>query len=140
MFQSKNDKQTNAGNSFAHNSLIHGTTISGNITSRSDIRIDGHLQGNLTCESKVVIGEKALIEGCITSKHILLQGQVVGNIYCTEKLHILNTGKVEGDIHTSKLVIDEGATFNGASVMGAKKNTDNSADPFVDAEKETQNA
>ena len=140
MFQNKNDKHNNSTHSFAHNSLIHGTTITGNITSKSDIRIDGHLQGNLTCESKVVIGEKAVIEGCITSKHILLQGQVIGNIYCSDKLHILSSGKVEGDIHTSKLVIDEGATFNGASVMGAKKNTDNASQQFTNAKKEVQNA
>lgn len=140
MLKNKNDKHNQSSNSFAHNSLIFGTTITGNITSKSDIRIDGTLHGNLTCESKVVIGEKAVIEGCITSKHILLQGRVIGNIYCTDKLHILSSGKIEGDIHTTKLVIEEGATFNGASVMGAKKDTDNSSQQFTNAKKEVQNA
>jgi cytoskeletal protein CcmA (bactofilin family) len=72
----------------------------------------------LDSTAKVIIGPKALITGNISCKSIVIQGKIEGNILAQSYLHIQETGKVEGDITTYKLIIEDGAVFNGASVTG----------------------
>jgi cytoskeletal protein CcmA (bactofilin family) len=50
----------------AFNTLAVGTVIDGNVSSASDIRVDGSIFGNLTCDSKVIIGPSGIIEGDVT--------------------------------------------------------------------------
>jgi cytoskeletal protein CcmA (bactofilin family) len=102
----------------SHNSLVSGTTITGSISSTTDIRIDGKLEGTLNCEAKVVIGKNALILGDIFCQSILIEGKIEGNITAKEKLHIQSSGNVVGNLTTKKLIIEDGAVFNGASIMG----------------------
>lgn len=119
MFGAKKENNSpKAVASSAHNSLVQGTVITGNLTSKTDIRIDGKLEGNLDSEAKVVIGKNALITGDITCQSILIEGKVEGNITTKDKLHIQSTGIVVGDLYTNKLIIEDGAIFNGASIMG----------------------
>jgi len=100
------------------NSLVAGTVITGNVSSKMDIRIDGKLEGTLNSEAKVVVGKNALISGDIVCQTILIEGRVEGNITAKEKLHIQSNGSVIGDLITHKLIIEDGAMFNGASIMG----------------------
>ncbi|BDS12168.1 bactofilin family protein [Aureispira anguillae] len=114
----KENNSSKVAVSSAHNSLVFGTVITGNLTSKTDIRIDGKLEGSLDSEAKVVIGKNALITGDITCQSILIEGKIEGNITAKEKLHIQSSGTVVGNLFTNKLIIEDGAVFNGASVMG----------------------
>lgn len=123
MFGANNNRvENNNNNRSAHNSLVAGTVIKGNLQSKTDIRIDGTLEGNLNSEAKVIIGPSALITGDISCKSIVIQGKIEGNILAQSYLHIQETGKVEGNITTHKLIIEDGAVFNGASVTGKPTN------------------
>jgi len=122
MFGAKKENNTSKGtSSSAHNSLVFGTVITGNLKSKTDIRIDGKLEGNLESEAKVVIGKNALIIGNIVCQSILIEGKIEGNIIANGCLHIQATGIVFGELRTNKLIIEDGAVFNGASIM--KKNS-----------------
>ena len=112
------NKSTKQESTSMLNSLVAGTFITGNISSKMDIRIDGKLEGTLNSEAKVVVGKNALIIGNIVCQTILIEGRVEGNITAKEKLHIQSNGSVIGDLITHKLIIEDGANFNGASIMG----------------------
>ena len=118
MFNPKKTNENTASNQNGINSIVAGSFIEGTIKSSSDIRIDGHLKGDLHCQEKVVIASKALIQGNVFAKNILIQGRVEGNVKASSKVHIMTTGVVIGNLNSSKLVIEEGAVFNGASIMG----------------------
>lgn len=118
MFGVNNNRTETNSNRSAHNSLVAGTVIKGNLRSKMDIRIDGILEGNLESDAKVIIGVKALITGNISCQSIIIQGKVEGSIVAQSYLHIQETGRVEGNITTHKLIIEDGAIFNGASVTG----------------------
>lgn len=123
MFGANNNRtETTNKNRSAHNSLVAGTVIKGNLRSETDIRIDGTLEGNLESTAKVIIGPSALITGDISCQSIVIQGKIEGNILAQSYLHIQETGKVEGNITTHKLIIEDGAVFNGASVTGKLSN------------------
>ena len=57
-----------------------GTTITGDVNSNGDIRIDGNLVGNLNTKGKIIIGSSGRIEGNIICQNADLFGQIKGNI------------------------------------------------------------
>ncbi len=113
----------NNNNGFAPNvNLIsQGTSILGEITSNSDIRIDGQLEGTIRSESKVVVGASGKVSGDIICASADILGHVDGTITCKDILFLKSTAHVEGDITTNKLVVESGAVFNGNCKMGEVK-------------------
>ncbi|HRH35947.1 MAG TPA: polymer-forming cytoskeletal protein [Catalimonadaceae bacterium] len=101
------------------NVIGKGTTITGDIDTSNDIRIDGKLDGNLFCKAKVILGASAILEGNLQATHAELSGEVVGKVEVTEMLTLKSSSTIHGDINTGKLVIESGAKFNGSCKMGA---------------------
>ena len=88
----------------AINLVGSATTIKGEVTTESDIRVDGRIEGDL-------------IEGNVYCESADLSGQVSGNIYCKELLKLQATTQVQGDILTKRAVVEKGAVFNGQCTM-----------------------
>ncbi|OVE78405.1 hypothetical protein BVX98_00145 [bacterium F11] len=89
-----------------------GTELAGNIRTNESVRVDGKVIGEVSAES-VVVGEKGVIQGNITTNNVVVGGRVKGNISSGSNLEILSHGHVFGDIQTVKLIIADGATFEG---------------------------
>ncbi len=108
------------------NQLGSGTSIVGNIESEADIRIDGKLHGNVHTKSKLVLGLNAIIEGDVICVNGYIEGKINGNVECSDLLILSKTAFVSGDIVIKKLVVEEGAKFNGRCTMGVQvvRNTD----------------
>ena len=101
------------------NVIGKGTTITGDIDTSNDIRIDGKLEGNLFCKAKVILGSTAILEGNLSAVHAEISGEVSGKVEVTEMLTLKNSSTIHGDINTGKLIIEAGAKFNGSCKMGA---------------------
>lgn len=101
------------------NLLGAGTEIVGNITSNSDIRIDGSLSGNLKTKGKVVIGETGSVLGEIHCKNADVDGSIEGKIVVSELLSLKAPSNIKGDIVAKKLAIEPGAKFTGNCKMSA---------------------
>ena len=104
-----------------HNSKIEtiigpGTELEGNIHTKESVRIDGKLKGETTAES-VVIGDKGVVLGDISANHVTVGGKIKGNVSSATMLEVLPKGQVLGDIRTSKLIIADGAIFEGNCQM-----------------------
>jgi cytoskeletal protein CcmA (bactofilin family) len=54
----------------------------------------------------------------ITADHVLISGEVHGQIKVRQKIEIYPKGRVLGNIKTPCLMIKEGAVFEGNSRMG----------------------
>jgi cytoskeletal protein CcmA (bactofilin family) len=114
---SAKNQQTDAG---SVNLIGNGTKIVGDITSAQDVRIDGHLTGNIVTTGKFVLGPNGVVDGNVTSGNADLMGEVKGKVNVSETLSLKNTAKINGDIVTGKLAIEPGALFTGTCNMGAK--------------------
>lgn len=114
MFEKKENKPaaTNVMNQFGQ-----GTIITGDVSTEGDVRIDGRVTGTVTSKSKVVIGVSGIIEGNILCQNAYVDGKVSGNVEVSELLILSSTANVEGDIKIKKLVVQEGARFNGSCSM-----------------------
>ena len=101
----------------AINLIGNGTHIKGDITSNSDIRIDGSLAGNLSTKGKVVIGTSGQVKGEVICKNADIEGKVEGKVSVNELLTLKATSLIQGDIITKKLAIEPGAKFTGSCNM-----------------------
>lgn len=123
MFGSENKTNKTAGgadvNPNASNRILAGTVVEGSIQTEGHIRIDGVLNGSLTCKGKIVIGPTGKVEGEIKCQNADVEGTVKANISVSELLSLKATAKLTGDIYTNKLAIEPGATFTGTCSMGA---------------------
>ena len=118
MFEKK--EASSVSNPKAMNQLGQGTVINGEINSDADIRIDGIVRGNVVSKGKIVLGSTGVIEGDIRSENAYLEGRVNGNVEVNDLLILSKTSFVNGDIIIKKLVVEEGAKFNGKCTMGAQ--------------------
>jgi len=113
----------------SHNIISEGTVISGEITTKGDIRIEGKVFGKITCDSKLFIGDNGSVEGDVDARNAYIAGQVKGTVVVRDLLQLQETGLIEGDIYTSKLSVQVGATFSGNCRMGEDAKTRLNARP-----------
>lgn len=124
MFQKVNKSSAIDGASI--NLIGNGTSITGNITSNGDVRIDGTLKGNISISGKLVVGSSGNIEGNVICQNADISGKIHGKVTVTELLSLKATSKLLGDIVTGKITIEPNATFTGTCNMGpAIKNISN---------------
>ncbi|MCD7932661.1 MAG: polymer-forming cytoskeletal protein [Tannerellaceae bacterium] len=107
-------------NNGLHNTLSAGTTVQGDIVTEGDFRLDGKIEGNISCGAKIVIGPKAHITGNISSVNVEVLGTVIGNIRTAGNLILKGTAVVEGDIFTQTLEIEPPAQFSGNCNMSGQ--------------------
>ncbi len=100
------------------NQFGNGTIIAGDVSTEGDVRIDGKINGNVQSKSKVVVGSTGVIEGNVLCQNAYIDGRVSGSIEVSELLILSKTALVTGDIKIKKLVVEEGARFNGKCTMG----------------------
>lgn len=110
-----NDKQQSG---LMFNALTAGSKIVGNIAADSDFRIDGMIEGELSCTGKVVIGEAGRIKGTVICANAEILGLMEGKITCHQQMSLRASGKIQGDVHTKTLIVEPGAIFNGTCAMG----------------------
>jgi cytoskeletal protein CcmA (bactofilin family) len=87
----------------------------GNLTASSSTRIDGRLNGKVSGESILIVGEQGFVTGEIKARSIVVYGRVEGIIE-SQKLEIKSRGNVSGDIYVESFVVEEGGVYNGRCV------------------------
>jgi cytoskeletal protein CcmA (bactofilin family) len=97
-----------------------GTVVEGKIRSQGSVRVDGKLIGEVTASEALAIGVTGEIEGNITAKNVTVGGKVRGTINAAEKVVFDGKSAVRGDIRATRLIIDEGAIFDGKISMTEK--------------------
>ncbi|TGY41268.1 bactofilin family protein [Bacteroides caecimuris] len=93
--------------------IATGTVLKGIIEVEGSLRVDGVIEGDVTCHKMVVIGPQGTVTGNITSVSAVLQGTLKGDIHVTDLLTLKAGCLMNGDIYTCKLEIEPQARFNG---------------------------
>lgn len=104
--------------SSAVNKIGPGTVIEGDIISQNDIRIDGTIMGNIQSKRKIMMGEKSDVKGNIQTETMIVMGNFDGEMEISGTLHLHKSAKMNGKIRANKLVVEEGAEFNGECQTG----------------------
>ncbi|MFM2375785.1 MAG: hypothetical protein RLZZ165_882 [Bacteroidota bacterium] len=95
------------------NTIAEGSVLEGKISTRGDLRIEGRVVGTVTCDAKLVIGEKGSVEGVVDARNAHIAGKVKGQVYVRELLQLQEKAVITGDVFTQKLAVQVGAIFTG---------------------------
>jgi cytoskeletal protein CcmA (bactofilin family) len=87
-------------------------TITGNVTSKGEVQVDGEIQGDIHCSS-LLLGDKSQVRG-VVAEEIVVRGHLVGSIKGL-RITLQAPSHVEGDIFHQSLAIEQGAYFEGKS-------------------------
>ena len=123
MFAEK--KKNNSEYSKLPNHIGATTKIKGDINSQEDFRIDGQFEGNLTTTSKIVLGEKGVLDGNIKCANAEILGKVSGDLVVENLLSIKSTASIDGNVVIGKLAIEPGAVFNATCQMKGNQSAKN---------------
>ncbi len=96
------------------NEFAHGTKIIGDLHSKGTIRFDGEIQGNIFCESKIVIGKEGVVKGNVQSQEAEISGSIEGQVDVAGFLSCTPTCEIKGNIEYGKIKIEEGAHISGS--------------------------
>lgn len=96
----------------------HGTVLTGETNFQMMLRVDGHLTGSVTSEGgTLIVGTNGQVDANVSVGVATVNGIINGDVIATEKIQLGRTARVNGNIATPRLVIEEGAIFEGGCSM-----------------------
>jgi cytoskeletal protein CcmA (bactofilin family) len=98
--------------------LGKGSRVTGKLQFEGTVRIEGQVEGEVTAQDTLVIGESAEVNAQINGTPIIVHGKITGDVTARKRLEIHAPGKVYGNISVPSLIIHEGVIFEGQCTMG----------------------
>ena len=89
------------------------TEFEGKLSFKGAVRIDGRFTGEIHTDGTLIAGESAIIKSDIHAAHIIISGEITGNIIADNRIEIHAPGRVFGNIQSPVVVMDEGVIFEG---------------------------
>jgi cytoskeletal protein CcmA (bactofilin family) len=92
--------------------------ITGEMTGQEDVHIEGRVNGQvLLRQATVTVGEHAHLEADVRGSRVVVSGRVHGMISASERIELSATARVDGSLSANRVVIADGAQFNGGIDM-----------------------
>jgi cytoskeletal protein CcmA (bactofilin family) len=98
--------------------MDEGTEFHGELRFRDTFRIDGRLTGKVVSEHTLVIGESGKVDAEIDCGVVSIRGTVTGRVNGRQRIELLAGARVQATLVSPRLVIEEGALFQGQCDMG----------------------
>ncbi len=113
--------------SATRNVLSSDVEIKGTVKFADDLVVDGKIEGEITSDGNLTVGENARLKAEIKTGTVVVYGKVHGNITATSRVELKASAEVVGDIKTKTLSIEAGAIFVGKSTVGTPAQAQGSA-------------
>ena len=98
--------------------VVHGTSLTGDTSFQMMLRVDGHLTGTVKSDGgTLIVGNNGQLDANVSVGVAQINGTVNGDITAADKVQLGRTARVVGNISTPKLVIEDGAVFEGGCTM-----------------------
>jgi cytoskeletal protein CcmA (bactofilin family) len=98
--------------------LDDGTEFSGELRFRDVLRVDGRLRGKIVSDNMLIIGETGQVDAEIDCGIVSIRGKVTGKVHGRQRIELLAGCRVLATLVSPKLVIEDGAFFQGDCRMG----------------------
>lgn len=97
--------------------IAHDVHLSGNLEFSEGLRLDGHVQGNVSgkagCQTLLVLSNRGSITGNVHGHDIVINGTIVGDVVADHFVELQANAHVTGNIAYQQLRMDAGATVDG---------------------------
>ena len=98
-----------------------GVEIKGSFVSKTTIRVEGRVEGNVQSDGDVIIGKEGRVKGDLHARAVLIGGRVNGNVFGDSRVEIQAGGQLFGDVKSPVVVMMEGGIFEGHCEMSSKE-------------------
>lgn len=98
-----------------------GSRMTGELRLHGSARIDGIVDGEVSSRGRLTVGEGAEVRANISGDVVVIHGQVEGDVTAREKIELGAPARLLGNIAAPRLVVGEGAAFDGDCAMGGGK-------------------
>jgi cytoskeletal protein CcmA (bactofilin family) len=102
--------------------LSSGVSIKGSVKFRTELVIDGQVEGSIDSVGRLTVGKNARIKGEIRTRSVTVLGTVEGNVTAGERCELRQGCTLRGDIEAPRLVVDQDATFIGSAKISTQDN------------------
>jgi cytoskeletal protein CcmA (bactofilin family) len=97
--------------------------IRGDVHFSGGLYIEGSVQGAVIAddgaqESVVTVSENGIVHGEVRAPHIVVNGQLNGDVFASERIELGANAKVQGNIHYKVVEMAAGAMITGRLIHG----------------------
>jgi cytoskeletal protein CcmA (bactofilin family) len=100
-----------------YSKIDQNTSFKGSLKAKTDIRIDGTVEGDIETSGKVILGKEAQVTGEVSCANAEIEGHFKGKLTVSGILSLKTNSNVEGEVATQKLIVEAGAIFNAHCQM-----------------------
>ena len=101
--------------------LDEGTEFSGELRFRDVMRVDGRVKGRIVSDNTLIIGETGQVDAEIDCGVVSIRGRVTGQVHGRQRIELLSGCRVLATLVSPKLLIEDGAFFQGDCRMGGPR-------------------
>lgn len=97
------------------NVAVLGPTLrfKGDLSAQEDFILQGRIEGSIHQAQRIVVACGGAVVGTIHARVVVVDGNVQGDVYGMESVTVHKTGRVLGNIFAPRVVLIDGAFFNG---------------------------
>jgi cytoskeletal protein CcmA (bactofilin family) len=98
--------------------------IKGELRVEGDLTVDGRVEGRIDLgDHNLWVAPHGAVDAVVHAKNVIIAGALIGEIAATEMVEIRSSGSVEASIRCPRIVIADGAKFNGSIETDAGSDT-----------------
>ena len=89
-------------------------TITGNVTSKGELHVNGRVQGDVHCAA-LILGENAQVEGSVVAQDVMVRGRLIGSVRAL-RVVLQSTAYVEGNLFHKVFSLNRARTLKASRV------------------------
>ena len=100
------------------------TAISGDISFRGGLHIEGSVTGTITAldqDAILILNEEGMIEGDVNVPYLILDGKITGHVTSNERVELAQHSRISGDLYYQTIEMAVGAEVNGTLIHHTEK-------------------
>ena len=97
--------------------IASNTRFTGKIKGEDTLRISGYFKGEIDCKRMVWVDKTGKIEGTVTARRVIIEGEINGNIESSNHVELRSNGRMTGDINAVKITVAKGCIFDGQALI-----------------------
>lgn len=123
MFGNDKGKGARAGNGSVETLLGSRVRIRGDVFFSGGIYVEGTVQGGVFAEdgstdAVLTLADSGVIEGEVRAPHIVINGQLHGDVYASQRIELGPKARVQGNVHYQVVEMAAGAMLTGRLIHG----------------------
>jgi cytoskeletal protein CcmA (bactofilin family) len=93
--------------------VMGGGTGAPSSDGHGDLVVEGIVEGDVRASGCLTLGRHAQVQGAISAHDVRIAGRLERDVQATGIIHLTATAEVRGDLDAARVVIDDGAIFEG---------------------------